>query len=49
MAMIHVSRGATSLGAFSEEEVREGLRTGVMAGDQFRESGGEGIFGNIWR
>jgi hypothetical protein len=28
MAMIHVSRGATSLGAFSEEEVREGLRTG---------------------
>jgi len=20
-----------------------------MAGDQFRESGGEGIFGNIWR
>ncbi len=28
MAMIHVNRGATSLGAFSEEEVREGLRTG---------------------
>jgi hypothetical protein len=28
MAMIHVSRGATSLGAFSEEDVREGLRTG---------------------
>jgi hypothetical protein len=28
MAMIHVSRGATSLGAFPEEEVREGLRTG---------------------
>jgi hypothetical protein len=27
MAMIHVNRGATSLGAFSEEEVREGLRT----------------------
>ena len=26
--MIHVNRGATSLGAFSEEEVREGLRTG---------------------
>ena len=28
MAMIHANRGATSLGAFSEEEVREGLRTG---------------------
>lgn len=28
MAMIHVSRGATSLGAFPEEEVREGLHTG---------------------
>jgi hypothetical protein len=28
MAMIHVNRGASSLGAFSEEEVREGLRTG---------------------
>src|SRR5207244_4007819 len=28
MAMIHVNRGATSLGLFSEEEVREGLRTG---------------------
>ena len=28
MAMIHVNRGATSLGAFSEEEVREGLRAG---------------------
>ena len=26
--MIHVNRGATSLGAFSEEEVREGLRIG---------------------
>lgn len=26
--MIHVNRGATSLGAFSEEEVTEGLRTG---------------------
>ena len=25
--MIHVTRGATSLGAFSEEDVREGLRT----------------------
>ena len=28
MAMIHVSRGATSLGAFPEEQVREGLRAG---------------------
>jgi hypothetical protein len=28
MAMIHVNRGATSLGAFSDEEVREGLFTG---------------------
>src|SRR5213079_278022 len=28
MAMIHLNRGATSLGIFSEEEVREGLRTG---------------------
>ncbi len=26
--MIHVNRGATNLGVFSEEEVREGLRTG---------------------
>ena len=31
MAMIHVNRGATSLGAFSEEEVREGLRAGRFA------------------
>src|SRR2546428_7041441 len=31
MAMIHVNRGATSLGAFSDEEVREGLRTGRFA------------------
>ena len=31
MAMIHVNRGATSLGAFSEEEVTEGLRTGRFA------------------
>ena len=31
MAMIHVNRGATSLGAFSEEEVREGLRNGRFA------------------
>jgi hypothetical protein len=28
MAMIHLSRGATSLGAFPEEQVREGLRGG---------------------
>jgi len=26
--MIHLDRGATSLGIFSEEEVREGLRSG---------------------
>jgi hypothetical protein len=31
MAMIHVNRGATSFGVFSEEEVREGLRTGRFA------------------
>jgi hypothetical protein len=31
MAMIHISRGATSLGALPEEEVREGLRTGRFA------------------
>src|SRR6266403_965856 len=31
MATIHVNRGATSLGAFSEEEVREGLRTSRFA------------------
>ena len=31
MAMIHVNRGATNLGTFSEEEVREGLRTGRFA------------------
>ncbi len=29
--MIHVNRGATSLGTFSEEEVREGLGTGRFA------------------
>jgi hypothetical protein len=29
--MIHVNRGATSLGAFPEEEVSEGLRTGRFA------------------
>ena len=28
MAMIHVSRGASTLGVFSEQEVREGLRSG---------------------
>lgn len=31
MAMIHINRGATSLGVFSEEEVREGLRAGRFA------------------
>src|ERR1041385_1149825 len=31
MAMIHVNPGATSLGAFSEEDVREGLRAGRFA------------------
>jgi hypothetical protein len=31
MAMIHVNRGATSLGVFSEEQIREGLRTGSFA------------------
>jgi hypothetical protein len=30
MARIHVNRGATSLGVFSEEEVREGLSTGRL-------------------
>ena len=29
--MIHVNRGATNLGTFSEEDVREGLRTGRFA------------------
>src|SRR5213076_1283106 len=28
MAMIHVNRGATSLGVFPEEQVRGGIRTG---------------------
>jgi hypothetical protein len=28
MAMIHINRAGTSLGTFSEEDVREGLRTG---------------------
>jgi len=31
MVMIHVNRGATSLGAFSEEDVRAGLRAGRFA------------------
>jgi hypothetical protein len=31
MAMINVNRGATSLGIFSEEDVRAGLRTGRFA------------------
>lgn len=31
MANIHISRGGTTLGPFSEEEVREGLRTGRFA------------------
>src|SRR5882762_6226964 len=32
MAMIHVNRGATSLGAFQEEQVREGIRAGRFVG-----------------
>jgi hypothetical protein len=32
MAMIHVNRGATSLGAFPEEQVREGIRAGRFSG-----------------
>ena len=32
MAMIHVNRGATSLGAFPEEQVHEGLRAGRFVG-----------------
>jgi Domain of unknown function (DUF4190)/GYF domain 2 len=31
MAMIHVNRGTTSLGVFSEQEVREGLSAGRFA------------------
>src|SRR5262245_23789781 len=31
MAMIHVNRGTTSLGVFSEQEVREGLTSGRFA------------------
>src|SRR5260370_14473600 len=30
MVMIHVNRGATSLGAFPEEQVREGSRAGCF-------------------
>src|SRR5690242_9393729 len=32
MAMIHVNRGATSLGAFPEEQVRDGIRSGRFVG-----------------
>src|SRR5213075_3303426 len=31
MAMIHINRGTTSLGVFSEQEVREGLSAGRFA------------------
>src|SRR6267154_1085753 len=31
MAMIHVNRGTTSLGVFSEQEIREGLTAGRFA------------------
>jgi hypothetical protein len=31
MAMIHVNRGTTSLGVFSEQEIREGLSVGRFA------------------
>src|SRR5438034_4156036 len=31
MAMIHVNRGTTSLGVFSDQEVREGLSAGRFA------------------
>src|SRR5438067_11271872 len=31
MAMIHVNRGTTSLGVFSEQEIREGLSAGRLA------------------
>src|ERR1700761_4733377 len=31
MAMIHVNRGTTSLGVFSENEIREGLSAGRFA------------------
>jgi hypothetical protein len=41
--MIHLNRGATSLGIFSEEEIREGLRSGrFVPGDLgWREGNGE--------
>src|ERR1700720_117279 len=32
MATIHVNRGATSLGAFPEEQIREGIRAGRFVG-----------------
>jgi hypothetical protein len=32
MAMIHINRSSTSVGTFSEEDVREGLRTGRFIG-----------------
>ncbi|HEY6070586.1 MAG TPA: YIP1 family protein [Chthoniobacterales bacterium] len=32
MATIHVNRGATSLGAFPEEQIREGIRSGRFLG-----------------
>lgn len=38
--MIHLNRGATSLGIFSEEEIREGLRSGrFVPGDMGRREG----------
>ena len=36
MATIHITRGTTSQGTFSEEEVREGLRTGRFIPDRSR-------------
>jgi hypothetical protein len=32
MATIHVNRGGTSVGTFSEEDVRAGLRSGRFVG-----------------
>src|SRR5216117_3047603 len=32
MATFHINRGGTNLGTFSEDEVREGLRSGKFAG-----------------
>src|SRR2546428_233036 len=37
MAMIHVNRGATSLGAFPEEQVREAIRAGRFVGSDLGE------------